>query len=98
MSVYVIIEMKVLNPTIYDEYVKKVPSTVKKYSGHYLARGGRVIPLSGDWHPERIILLGFDSFEQVQKWLASPEYAKIAPLRTQSTIGRAIVVESSSDQ
>ena len=97
MSAYVIIEIKVLDPTIYDEYINKVPSTVKKYDGHYLARGGQIIPLSGDWHPERIILLEFDSFEQVQKWLTSPEYAEIAPLRMQSTIGRAIVIESGSD-
>ena len=92
MSAYVIIEIKVLNPTVYAEYIKKVPSIVKKYNGHYLARGGQIIPLSGDWCPERIILLEFDSFEQVRKWLASPEYAKIAPLRIQSTIGKAIVV------
>jgi uncharacterized protein (DUF1330 family) len=96
MSAYVIIEIKVLNQTVYDEYINKVPSIVKKYGGHYLARGGQIIPLSGDWHPERVILLEFDSFEQIQKWLASPEYAEIAPLRMQSTIGRAIVIESGS--
>ena len=97
MSAYVIIEIKVLDPTIYDEYINKVPSTVKKYGGHYLARGGQIIPLSGDWHPERMILLEFDSLKQVQTWLASPEYAEIAPLRMRATIGRAIVVESNSE-
>ena len=96
MSAYVIIEIKVLDQTVYDEYIDKVPSIVKKYGGHYLARGGQIIPLSGDWHPERIILLEFDSFEQVQKWLVSPEYAEIAPLRMQSTIGKTIVIESGS--
>lgn len=96
MSAYVISEIKVLDQTVYDEYIVKVPSIVKKYGDHYLARGGQIILLSGDWHPERMILLEFDSFEQVQKWLASPEYAEIAPLRMQSTIGKAIVIESGS--
>ena len=96
MSAYVIIEIKVLDQTVYDGYIDKVPSIVKKYGGKYLARGGQIIPLSGDWYPERMILLEFDSFEQVQKWLASPEYAEIAPLRIQSTIGKAIVIEGGS--
>ena len=97
MSAYVIIEIKVLNQTMYDGYIDKVPPIVKQYGGRYLARGDQITPLAGDWHPERMILLEFDSLKQVQTWLASPEYAEIAPLRMRSTIGRAIVVESSSE-
>lgn len=96
MSAYVIIEIKVLDPTVYAEYVDKVPAIVEKYGGHYLARGGKITPLGGDWHPERLILLEFDSLEQIRTWLASPEYAEIAPLRMRSTIGRSIVLESTS--
>ena len=48
MSAYVIIEIEVLDQTVYDEYIDKVPSIVNKHGGHYLARGGRIIPLAGD--------------------------------------------------
>ena len=93
MSVYVVIEIKILNRDIYDQYIERVPSIVKKYGGRYLARGEQITMLSGDWHPERMILLEFDSEEKVRTWLASPEYAEIAPLRTQSTVSKAIIVE-----
>lgn len=97
MPAYVIIEIKVKDRDTYAEYVKRVPATVKQYGGRYLARGGEVTPLVGDWYPERIILLEFASVGQVQRWRASPDYQQIAPLRERSTIGRAIIVEGLPD-
>ena len=97
MAVYVVIEIKIINKNIYDEYIATVPAIVNKYGGQYLARGEQITGLSGDWHPERIILLKFDSQEKVREWLASPEYAEIAPLRTSSTISKAIIVEGVSE-
>ena len=96
MAVYVVIEIKIINRNIYDEYIARVPAIVNKYGGQYLARGEQITGLSGGRHPERIILLKFDSREQVSKWLASPDYAEIAPLRTSSTISRAIIVDGVS--
>ena len=97
MSVYVVIEIKILDRDIYAHYIERVPLIVKKYGGRYLARGEQITVLSGDWHPERIILLEFDSLEKVRTWLVSPEYTEIAPLRTQSTVSKAIIVEGCPD-
>ena len=47
----------------------------------------------GDWQPERIVLIEFESIEQVQEFFASPEYLAIVPLREQSATTRAIIVE-----
>lgn len=94
MSVHVIIEIEILNKDLYMEYVKKVPPIVKKYGGNYLARGEKITTLSGNWHPERLIILEFDTVEQVNNWLASPEYSEIASLRNNSTISKAILLES----
>ncbi len=97
MPVYVLIEIKILDRDIYAEYVKKVPAIVKKYGGRYIVRGGQITSLFGEWHPERIIVLEFNSAEQVNAWLSSPEYAGVAPLRTQSALTRAIIVEGYSE-
>ena len=97
MAVYVVIEIKILNKDMYDEYIAQVPAIVKRYGGNYLARGEKIIGLSGDWNPERMILLKFDSQEQVREWLTSPEYAIIASLRTRSTISRAIAIEGCTE-
>ena len=93
MPVYMIIEVEVVDEKTYAEYIEMVPATVGKYDGRYLVRGGQVTPISGDWHTGRIILLEFPSAEQLQRWLASPEYQEIAPLRMRSTKSKAIMVE-----
>jgi len=93
MSVYMIIEIEVKNAKRYAEYVEKVPEVIVKYGGRYLARGGQIIPLAGNWNPERIILIKFETIEQLRKCFSSKEYREIAPLRGQSAIGRSIVVD-----
>ena len=93
MPVYLIIEIEVIDPELYSRYVERVPETVELYNGKYLVRGGPVFPMSGNWVPERVIVLEFPSMDQVKKWSTSPEYLSIAPFRQQSTRSRAIAVQ-----
>jgi uncharacterized protein (DUF1330 family) len=93
MAVYLIIDVLVLDPEVYGEYVERVPAVVERYGGRYLARGGEVVPLTGGWHPQRVILIEFYSMEQVVECLASAEYQVLLPLREESTNTRAIIVE-----
>ena len=93
MAVYLIIDVAIIDQDVYEEYVARVPAVVEQYGGRYLVRGGPVAPVSGDWQPERIIVVEFDSSSQVQEYLASPEHLALAPLRKQSTTSRVIIVE-----
>jgi uncharacterized protein (DUF1330 family) len=52
-----------------------------------------VTSLSGNWHPERIVVIAFDSMEQLRACFASPEYRAIAPLREGSTNSRSIIAK-----
>ena len=94
MSVYMIIEIQVKDDQLYAQYVNRVPEVIAKYGGRYLVRGGPVTPMSGDWRPQRIIVIQFETLEDVRACFASQEYRKLAPIRAQSTVGKAIVVES----
>ncbi len=38
-----------------------VSSIIQKHGGQYLLRGGQITPLAGDWTPERIILIKFNT-------------------------------------
>ena len=96
MSVYMIIDVQVTDRNTYAEYVEKVAPIVEKYGGRYLVRGGDVKVLTGDWHPERIIILEFPSAEHLRRWLTSPEYAPLAALREKSTRAKAVAVEGLS--
>jgi uncharacterized protein (DUF1330 family) len=93
MAVYLIIEIAVKDREMYLQYVERVPAIIEKHGGRYLARGGEITPLMGDWNPERIILIEFDSDDQIKKCFASSEYLEIAPLRENSTISKSIIVE-----
>jgi uncharacterized protein (DUF1330 family) len=92
MSIYVIIDITVIDEGLYEEYVARVPAVVEQYRGRYLVRGGEVVALAGDWRPERIVVLEFESSDQAQEYLTSPEYLALAPLREKSITARAIIV------
>ena len=93
MPVYLIIDITITDPDVYGEFVARVPAVVEQYGGRYLARSGEVSTMVGDWRPERIVLIEFESIEQVQEFFASPEYQALVPLREQSATTRAIIVE-----
>jgi uncharacterized protein (DUF1330 family) len=92
MSVYLIIDSTVKDRRKYDEYLERVLPIVKRYGGRYHVRGENIRPL-GTWCPERIIVIEFPSEDAIRRWLASPEYAEIAPLRQEGADTQAIVVE-----
>ncbi len=92
MPAYMIIEITVHDSATYAEYMRQIPATVAKYGGRYLVRG-RAIALSGDWTPERIVILEFPSLPRMAEWNASPDYQALAPLRVRSTTTRAIALE-----
>ena len=93
MPVYVIIDIAIIDQDVYEEYVAQLPSVVEQYGGRYLVRGGEVVVLAGGWHPERIVVLEFESIDQAQEYLASPENLALAPLREKSITTRAVIVQ-----
>jgi uncharacterized protein (DUF1330 family) len=93
MSVYMIIDVEVIDQETYAEYLAKVPVLVKKYGGRYLARGGKILPLAGDWNPEMIVLLEFPSSDHVTTWLMSKEQARLDEIRRRAANTKSILVE-----
>jgi uncharacterized protein (DUF1330 family) len=93
MAAYVIGEIEVTDPVVYEEYRKQVPAVVARYGGRFIVRGGRVEPLEGGWSPKRFVALEFPSMEQALKWYRSEEYAPLIRLRQKASRGKLIVVE-----
>jgi len=96
MAVYMIVEIAVKDREQYVKYVEQVAEIVNRHGGRYLVRGGAVTSMSGDWKPERVIVIEFDTMDAWRACFTSPEYRAIAPFREQSTNTRAIVVEGCS--
>ena len=94
MSAYVIVDIHITDPRGYEEAKKLTPATVAAYGGRYLARGGRTECLEGDWTPERLVILEFESIERAREWLDSPEYQPIRAVRHRCAQTNMVVVES----
>ena len=87
------LDITVNNQEKYEDYKKLAPPTIQNYSGKYLARGGRAEKLEGNWEPDRIVILEFESVETAKKWIDSPEYREARALRHQNASTNMIVVE-----
>jgi uncharacterized protein (DUF1330 family) len=93
MPAYVIVEVDIHDPANYERYKALVPPTIAAYGGRYLARGGQVESLEGDWNPRRVVILEFPSVERARAWWAAPEAEQIKALRQSSARTKMIVVE-----
>lgn len=94
MPAYVIAEVEVLNPAEYERYRQRVPATIEKYGGRFIARGGRVEVLESDWQPHRMVIIEFASVERAREWYHSPDYQEVLPIRQRnSRAGFVAIVE-----
>ena len=96
MPAYVINDMEIIDPALFEEYKKLSPATVAQYGGRFLARGGRTETLEGNWSPKRLVILEFPSVEQARAWVESVEYAPARQLRQRASRSNLIVVEGVS--
>lgn len=98
MPAYVIAVLQVTDEEEYDRYRQQTPGTLALYGGKFIARGGHLEVLEGDWEPTRVVLIEFDSVEQAKRWWTSPEYEAIKPLRQAAANSSLLVVEGVSGQ
>lgn len=77
----------------YDEYIHDVKPIVESYGGEYLARTKNVCSFCGGRTPQRVILIKFDSKENLDACFSSPEYKAIMSKRINSVDSRAVIVE-----
>lgn len=93
MSAYVIANVDVKDPLVYEEYRKLVPVSLEKYRGKVVVRGGRIEKLEGNWEPKRLIVIEFEGLEQAKRWYSSEEYGRAKEVRLRATTTDMILVE-----
>ena len=93
MSAYVIVDITVTDPKRYEDYKKLAPPAIAAYGGKYVVRGGKSEKLEGNWEPNRIVILEFESTEKAKEFINSPEYREARALRHETASSNMIVVE-----
>lgn len=94
MPAYVVVTIDVHDPVMYERYRQQAPASIGRYEGRYLARGGAVEVLEGEWTPRRFVILEFPSMEKARAWHASPEYAPALALRQSCATSLMLLAEA----
>lgn len=93
MPAFVIANVTVDDPVRYEDYKRMVPGTLAAFGGRFIARGGRVDVLEGDWRPNRLVILEFPTVERARAWWSSAEYAEARTLRQATSTGTLLILE-----
>ena len=93
MPGYVIVDVEVLDPTLYKDYRAKAAPTVQRHGGRYLVRGGEVTTVEPGWDLHRFVILEFPSVEKANAWYRSEDYRKVLPLRLKSAKSKLSIVQ-----
>jgi uncharacterized protein (DUF1330 family) len=93
MAAYIIVDVRITNAEAYERYKAAVPATLAAYGGKFLVRGGRVETLEGEWQPQRIVVLEFESAAKAKAWWNSQQYAEPKRIRQSASVTKMILVE-----
>ena len=90
---YVVAEVQVTDPPVFQDYAKKAGETIKAARGHVLvppsnAESKEGAPLAG-----KIVVLAFDSLADAEKWYNEPPYHPLIAERQKAAKTRRYFVE-----
>jgi len=93
VAAYVVADVTVTDPAGYEDYRRRVPATIEKYGGRFVARGGTIEVLEGDWTPSRLVIIEFPTAEEARAWWNSPEYSAARTIRQATSRGTLLILE-----
>ncbi|MBV8143356.1 MAG: DUF1330 domain-containing protein [Gammaproteobacteria bacterium] len=85
MAAYIIANVQVTDPAVYEEYRRQVPAIIAAYGGRFLARGGQVEDLESGANPQRVVVLEFPDMARLKAFYHSPEYQPLIALRQRAS-------------
>jgi len=94
MPAFLIADIDVNDPDAYREYREANPAIVRKFGGRYIALGGEVRVLEGDWQPRRTVIIEFPDMDAIARFYDSPEYQRLRPIRWKSADSRLVAIET----
>ena len=93
MPAYMIADVDIKDSEKIKEYLKLSPSTVRKFGGRFLVRGGEFWVAEGNWQPKRLVILEFESLACAKEFWYSGEYAPAKALRQEAAESKIVFVE-----
>ena len=88
-----IVETDVTDPDQYERYKAASPGAIAAGGGRFLARGGELDVLEGDWQPSRLVVLEFADLRAARDWYDSETYRQAKELRAGAARLRMVAVQ-----
>ncbi len=93
MAAYLVVNNEVIDEALYSEFRDRVAAVMEAHGGKYLVRGGTLEVLEGNWCPERLVVVEFDSADAAKALLSSADFQELKAIRERSAKANVIVVE-----
>ena len=93
MAAYVVVDVERTDLERAARYAELSGPSVERHGGRFLARGGALRILEGDWQPERLVVIEFESAEAAQAWYDSDDYRAACEVRQGAGNWRMVVVD-----
>lgn len=93
MTAYVIVETDITDAEQYEKYKAAAPGAIAAGGGRFLARGGELDVLEGDWQPARLVVLEFADLVAARAWYDSEVYRQARTLREGAARLRMVAVQ-----
>ena len=94
MPAFLIADIDVQDAATYTQYREANPAIVNTFGGRYIALGGAVKVLEGDWQPRRTLIIEFPDMQTIDAFYNSPEYAELRKIRWASADSRLVALET----
>jgi uncharacterized protein (DUF1330 family) len=85
MPAYVIANVKVKDAELYKGYMALTPNAIASAGGKFVVRGGQHTVLEGDWMPERLVVLQFETVAAAKAFYNSALYVEARAQRAGAT-------------
>ncbi|MBZ9861485.1 DUF1330 domain-containing protein [Mesorhizobium sp. CA12] len=93
MPAYVISDVTIRDAEVIEIYRTRAAASIAQHGGRYLARGGEVEALEGNWKPGQLIVVEFPDMDSARRWYRSAEYAAALEVRDTALSRNLILVD-----
>jgi uncharacterized protein (DUF1330 family) len=96
MSVYLIADIKVTDPSWVPDYAGNVHKLIEKHGGRYLSRSGNIATLEGaDKDSTLIAIVEFPSKDALERFAGDPDYAPYGEARRGGSVSNFHMIDDS---
>jgi uncharacterized protein (DUF1330 family) len=96
MPAYFVIELDVADGPTLADYERQVTEHVLAAGGRFIVRGNNYVPIEGDWHPKRLVIVEFPDVDAIVRYYHSEPNQRLKRTRIAGTGGapaKAVAIE-----